>query len=66
MPVQAHSFSVPQQCSSSTHLKWPWQDQIDMKQSSSKDGMYILSFPREKGNENTESDKKHLHKKLIE
>ncbi|KAL1341989.1 cryptochrome-1 isoform X2 [Arachis hypogaea] len=33
-----YSFSVPQQCSSSSNLKWPWQDQIDMDQSSSKDG----------------------------
>ncbi|XP_057736313.1 cryptochrome-1 isoform X1 [Arachis stenosperma] len=35
-----YSFSVPQQCSSSSNLKWPWQDQIDMDQSSSKDGEY--------------------------
>lgn len=34
------SFSVPQQCSSSSNLKWSWQEQIDMDQSSSKDGTY--------------------------
>ncbi|XP_028795655.1 cryptochrome-1 [Neltuma alba] len=32
------TFSVPQQCSSSSELKRPWQEQIDMEQSSSKDG----------------------------
>ncbi|XP_027363445.1 cryptochrome-1-like isoform X2 [Abrus precatorius] len=36
--ASTYSFSVPQQCSSSSNLKWPWQDQIDMEQSSSKDG----------------------------
>ncbi|KAJ1423996.1 Rossmann-like alpha/beta/alpha sandwich fold [Sesbania bispinosa] len=32
------SFTVPQQCSSSSNIKWSWQEQIDMEQSSSKDG----------------------------
>lgn len=36
--TSTYSFSVPQQCSSSSNLKWPWQEQIDMEQSSGKDG----------------------------
>ncbi|KAJ1438613.1 hypothetical protein SESBI_02875 [Sesbania bispinosa] len=27
-----YSFSVPQQCSSTSNLKWPWQEQIDTEQ----------------------------------
>ncbi|KAG4983677.1 hypothetical protein GLYMA_10G180600v4 [Glycine max] len=45
--TSSYSFSVPQQCSSSSNLKWPWQEKIDMEQSSSKDGKYILTFPRD-------------------
>lgn len=33
-----YSFSVPQQCSSSSNMKCSWQDQLDKEQSSSKDG----------------------------
>ncbi|KAJ1415809.1 Cryptochrome/DNA photolyase, FAD-binding domain-like superfamily [Sesbania bispinosa] len=33
-----YSFSVPQQCSSTSNLKWSWQEQIDTEQSSRKDG----------------------------
>ncbi|XP_045805422.1 cryptochrome-1-like isoform X4 [Trifolium pratense] len=36
--TSTYSFSVPQQCSSSSNLKWLWQEQIDMEQSSGKDG----------------------------
>ncbi|KAI9087470.1 hypothetical protein K1719_030610 [Acacia pycnantha] len=36
--ASTYTFSVPQQCSSSSELKQPWQEQIDMEQSSSKDG----------------------------
>lgn len=36
--TSTYSFSVPQQCSSSSNLKWPWQEQTDMEQSSGKDG----------------------------
>ena len=60
--TSSYSFSVPQQCSSSSNLKWPWQEQIDMEQSSSKDGKYSLTFPREKIIENTVSNKRHFYK----
>ncbi|ESW17842.1 hypothetical protein PHAVU_007G273300 [Phaseolus vulgaris] len=33
-----YSFSVPQQCSSSSNMRCSWQDQLDMETSSSKDG----------------------------
>ncbi|TKY53718.1 Cryptochrome-2 protein [Spatholobus suberectus] len=33
-----YSFSVPEQCSSSSNMKCSWQDQLEMEQSSSKDG----------------------------
>ncbi|KAF7837472.1 cryptochrome-1-like isoform X1 [Senna tora] len=36
--TSTYTFSVPQQCSSSSELKRSWQEQIDMEQSSSKDG----------------------------
>ncbi|XP_045805410.1 cryptochrome-1-like isoform X2 [Trifolium pratense] len=38
--TSTYSFSVPQQCSSSSNLKWLWQEQIDMEQSSGKDGKH--------------------------
>lgn len=38
--TSTYSFSVPQQCSSSSNLKWPWQEQVDMEQSSGKDGKH--------------------------
>ena len=37
------TFSVPQQCSSSSDLKRPWQDQIDIDEGSSKNGKPSLS-----------------------
>lgn len=42
------SFSVPQQCSSSSNLKWSWQEKIDMEQNPSKDGKYIYISKGEK------------------
>ncbi|XP_047168728.1 cryptochrome-1-like [Vigna umbellata] len=33
-----YSFSVPEQCSSSSNMRCSWQDQLDMETSSSKDG----------------------------
>lgn len=43
--TSTYSFSVPQQCSSSFNLKWPWQEQINMEQSSRKDGKHACSEP---------------------
>lgn len=41
--TSTYTFSVPKQCSSSSGLKRPWQEQIDMEQSSSKDGKPLKS-----------------------
>lgn len=46
--ASTYTFSVPQQCSSSSELKRSWQEQIDMEQSSSKDGKLPLLTVSEK------------------
>ncbi|CAL0321113.1 unnamed protein product [Lupinus luteus] len=46
--TSTYSFSVPQQCSSSSNPKWSWQEQNDKEQNSSKDSKHPHTSKGEK------------------